>query len=324
MSPVLSIYSHRPTPPHTHQSLQLLARAWHVEVHWTQRRKAGRKLTSCEWLKLASSLQLQTLVPGSHMLLPELKRCFPSFTFQRHFLDSQVLGLAQVWKNKKATSKQKRAKSKTTEVCVPDPQTLWQRLCHLFLTLIPLQGPQRKVTFPSFPCCQVGVTWLVLANEMWAEEMSVITSGLSQWRASVPSPSLFSKVTLEPTGLEWWFTNCNVHTNHLGVLLNVAPAAGRGGEDLKFFISNKQLNGVAVSAHTFEEGRVVWEMQLQDGEYLPNFTGPFEPKLDLCWVKPLRSGSSLWPQHSLMYPSSNTGIGSCHLASQPIFLEFPP
>ena len=45
--------------------------------------------------------------------------------------------------------------------------------------------------------------------------------------------------------------------NHLGVLLNVAPAAGRGGEDLKFFISNKQLNGVAVSAHTFEEGRVV-------------------------------------------------------------------
>ena len=48
-----------------------------------------------------------------------------------------------------------------------------------------------------------------------------------------------------------------MHTNHLGVLLNVAPAAGRGGEDLKFFISNKQLNGVAVSAHTFEEGRVV-------------------------------------------------------------------
>lgn len=81
-----------------------------------------------------------------------------------------------------------------------------------------------------------------------------------------------------------------MHTNHLGVLLNVDPAVGRGGEDLKF-ISNKQLNGVAYqSTHLSREG---WSerMQLQDGDDLPNFTGPFEPKLNLCWVKPLRSGS---------------------------------
>ena len=108
---------------------------------------------------------------------------------------------------------------------------------------------ERSVSQPPLQS-SLGVMRLVLANKIWAEEMGIITSSLRQWRASVTSPPLFSKMTLETTGRERWFTNGYVHTHHLGVSLKCRSWFWVGG--LKFLTSNKQLNYADASGHTFE------------------------------------------------------------------------
>lgn len=145
------------------------------------KRKAGRKLTTvngwtgfilaaadtCSWLPYAA---------------PRLRGCFPSFTFQRHFLDSQALGLAQVCKNKKIHLKtNKNGWNQMPQKYVSQIlRHCLERISYVSHSGDSSSGTYRERShFPASLASRVEVTWLVLANErVWAEGMSLITSGL--------------------------------------------------------------------------------------------------------------------------------------------------
>lgn len=156
-------------------------------------------------------LATRHFVPGSHVP-PELKRCFPSFTFQRHFLDSSVRPSSGC-KDKKVTSKQtKMGEIKChRSMCPRSSDTVEKNMSCFSSDSSSGMTYRERSHFPASLASKLrsrDLFWpMKYEQKGWASSLPV----WKQWKASVPSPSLFSKVTLEPTDLEWkWKWNHSV------------------------------------------------------------------------------------------------------------------
>ena len=134
-------------------------------------------------------------------------------------------------------------KSKTTEVCVPDPQTLWQRICHVSHSDSSSGTYRERSHFPASLAVKLGSHDL-----FWPMKYEQKDERHHFRFEAVKSQCAFSISLLQgDLGAHW--SRIVIHKLQCayespGSLTKCRSCCGgTGGEDLKFFISKKQLNG---------------------------------------------------------------------------------